>query len=53
MTKGKCLRCGHEFSYDFQGLDKIINKKTCISCRKKKRLQQKANREGKSKNHYL
>lgn len=42
--KGKCLRCGKPM---------VKNHKTCVTCRKKKRLQSKANRKGKPKNYYL
>jgi len=41
---GKCLRCGKLLVKDH---------KTCSSCRRKKMLQKKANKRGKSRNHYL
>jgi len=42
--KGKCLRCGKLL---------VKNHSTCVSCRKKIRLQKKANRRGKPRNYYL
>ena len=42
--KGKCLRCGKSL---------VKNHDTCVTCRKKIRLQRKANQRGKRKNYYL
>lgn len=42
--RGKCLRCSKSM---------VKNHKTCITCRKRKRLQSKANRRGKPKNYYI
>lgn len=44
VRNGKCLRCGHALGKNMQ---------SCVSCRKKLRLQKKANKRGKDKNTYL
>lgn len=44
IRNGKCQRCGKSL---------IKNHRTCVSCRKIKRLKKKANRRGLPKNYYL
>lgn len=51
--KGKCLKCGKEYNYDFIPPQKTRNKMTCYTCRKIKRLKAKANKRGLKKNTYL
>lgn len=47
----KCLSCGKKWTFkvDEKDMTKLKDKKSCISCRKKKKLQKKANKRGKRK----
>ena len=43
VRKGKCLKCGRLM---------VKNHKSCHRCRKKRRLEAKANNQGRKKDHY-
>lgn len=51
----KCLKCGSSWKFKVKKSEamKVKNKRTCVKCRRNKKLIRKANKRGRKKTYYL